>query len=765
MGWVGTVAPLINNSNKNSSAASTIQQSQAEISEISRFHPYNALWAQLGDLYGAIGNPSKLSKTIVCGAQSNTLDKVLNVLTYFIRCGEVKRVTSTNVIERDIIDDIIEYRYKQRHDPSTLEKMVATDLTYLQSDASKCKGLSRTKTYMKELTAVDSISSNGDEANKKNDIPNVLVFRDSRFVKQELRIGNFHMDTGIEMNSEQKMNIQNYKIKESLPSNTIKLMVTSPENDKFEYEAAAEAIDYVLKKIDPDAKNIANKSLGELITANSIGQGQSKASKLLWGIEPIKEGISVEQWQHIEKNIKNQIENDFFTKTDLRGKHSNDLKRSLSLNTKPDIACRLQKAQFSLRSRASKTTETSDTTSVFHEHTKLNTCASLSDLITANSVGASERLQWGIEPVKESICLEEEIYFEEAQKRIERDHDLKPTQTGSVIFVLGDNEVLAGLKNANLSPLVQASSSSSLSPSPSQSPTVIPSPIHTPTASPFATPTLTPTHSAILTPKPSTVHISNENASISSTATINNRIENKKKHCTHKKHSGVKFNFEQYPQIVTNYMKNKNLDITSYDFLEKGLKLEQENFGASSTSMLPMINPDEIHEEEEEEEECECCANTFRVLQTPSNATELEFSNDDGSYPVPIIKKSSQLPSPSSETSVKQKNGENAESTEHVYESINRKCKKDKESKEFEEIEQTNVEITNEGQTEIDTIIEKVEKNISKYDLTYLPMPKTKITLKGNERLRAGFVPSLFIGITDHYISDMVLQVGIRKHK
>lgn len=680
--------------------AAAVQRSQAKLSEISKFHPYNVLWAQLGDLYGSIGNPSKLSKTIVCGTQSTTVRKVLNILTYFIRCGEIKRINSTKIIEQDVIDDAINISPSKPTNKCEIEPSTA-------ANDAKPKGMSRTKTFVKDLTAVDD--SRGCTVNaRKNDIPNVLAFRDSRFVQQELRIGNFQMDTGIDMNPEQKLNIQNYKIKDSTLSNPkIKLLITSPENDRYECEAAAEAIDFVLKKVDDDEE----LTLGELITANGVGGencNSSKTSKLLWDIEPVKEGIYVEQWPRFSQKNTNIPKTDTDIATVNRSA-STELKRSKSLNNKVNATMRRMILQ-----NASRTIDA--------VRPPLARYASLADLITANSVGASNRLQWVIEPVKEIICHEEELYFQMAQKRIDDEHNLRPSPIGkscSVVFVLGDNEVLSGLK--------------------STSPSLVPPPEMINDVN-FVTNQIegisinTKESAAKLNEVPlgrSEDVTSTSNASGSGTAELPRKKT--KKLCTHKKHSGVKFNFEQYPQIVTNYMKNKNLDIDSYDFLEKGLKLEQENAlhsGATSTAnMLPMTAPEEIDDEEEEEEQCECCASSSRVLQTPSNATELEFSNEDNSYPVPSVKtKSIDTISIASKVS--------------------------------DEVEATTVKpVTN------DHSIQNSDKNAM--DIIRLPIPKTRMTTDKNRnaqhKIGPGFVPSLFIGITDHYIADMVLQVRLSR--
>lgn len=274
-------------------------------------------------------------------------------------------------------------------------------------------------------------------------------------------------------------------------------------------------------------------------------------------------------------------------------------------------------------------------------------------MITANSVGVSERLTWGIEPYKEAVSLEEEQHFEIAKKRIENTR----RQSG-VVFVLGDNDTLVGLKSGGSSEMKK-----------------------------------------------------------SETETKIERSLSMKKTCSHKKHSGVKFNFEQYPQIATNYMKNKNIDIANYDFIDKGLKLEEGSnlIYGPSTSNFPSSTSDD------DNTECEYCAGNARILQTPSNATELEFSVDDNSYlPFMDTKKSSDATTSASSSTAK------------------------------------------EAKSKTKIVDEKLLP-LKQVQFIDLPMPQYTIVKAENEHLkqahhRPGFIPSLFIGVTDHYISDMVLQ-------
>uniref|UniRef100_UPI00358F96C9 folliculin-interacting protein 1-like isoform X2 n=1 Tax=Myxine glutinosa TaxID=7769 RepID=UPI00358F96C9 len=85
LAWVSTVmpsghVPFSNFTQKHSSQA---------LDMLARSHPYNPLWAQLGDLYGCLGCPFKMARVVVIGSQQNVVQQVLYALSYFIRCSEV----------------------------------------------------------------------------------------------------------------------------------------------------------------------------------------------------------------------------------------------------------------------------------------------------------------------------------------------------------------------------------------------------------------------------------------------------------------------------------------------------------------------------------------------------------------------------------------------------------------------------------------------------------------------------------------------------
>ncbi|KAM4676119.1 folliculin-interacting protein 1 isoform 2-T2 [Discoglossus pictus] len=66
------------------------KHSSQSVDMLAKTHPYNPLWAQLGDLYGAIGSPVRSSKTVVIGKRQDLVQRLLYFLTYFIRCSELQ---------------------------------------------------------------------------------------------------------------------------------------------------------------------------------------------------------------------------------------------------------------------------------------------------------------------------------------------------------------------------------------------------------------------------------------------------------------------------------------------------------------------------------------------------------------------------------------------------------------------------------------------------------------------------------------------------
>ncbi|XP_018424899.1 PREDICTED: folliculin-interacting protein 2 [Nanorana parkeri] len=86
LAWVPTVMPNDHPPIKSFSEKHTSQS----VSLLAKSHPYNPLWAQLGDLYGAIGSPVRMTRTVVVGKRKDLVQRILYILTYFIRCSELQ---------------------------------------------------------------------------------------------------------------------------------------------------------------------------------------------------------------------------------------------------------------------------------------------------------------------------------------------------------------------------------------------------------------------------------------------------------------------------------------------------------------------------------------------------------------------------------------------------------------------------------------------------------------------------------------------------
>lgn len=63
------------------------------IEKLGSWYSCNPLWAQLGDLYGALGNPVKVAHTVIAGdlRKSELINSVLSFLSYFIRSGTIRK--------------------------------------------------------------------------------------------------------------------------------------------------------------------------------------------------------------------------------------------------------------------------------------------------------------------------------------------------------------------------------------------------------------------------------------------------------------------------------------------------------------------------------------------------------------------------------------------------------------------------------------------------------------------------------------------------
>lgn len=195
------------------------------------------------------------------------------------------------------------------------------------------------------------------------------------------------------------------------------------------------------------------------------------------------------------------------------------------------------------------------------------------------------------------------------------------------------------------------------------------------------------------------------------------------------KHSGFKFEFDKYPQIVTNYMKSKNLEILDRHYIGKPGNLKLDNFQFDPTIVPPI--------QEERCEACYKCQMMESLLQTPTNASELEYMNDVPRQSEPQFAKESVVEQDSiSQVSPKTFVRRKQEATlvvnvrkepRVVVEDREDACGRGKER---------------DGATEVQQVIE-------------FSVPRL---VRRPAHARSGFDGSLLGGLSDHYVPDLILQ-------
>ncbi|XP_058640478.1 folliculin-interacting protein 2 isoform X3 [Onychostoma macrolepis] len=86
LAWVPTVMP----SSLPPIKSACQKPASQTVDLLAKSHPYNPLWAQLGDLYGALGSPVRVCRTVVLGRRRELVQRVLYILSYFIRCSDLQ---------------------------------------------------------------------------------------------------------------------------------------------------------------------------------------------------------------------------------------------------------------------------------------------------------------------------------------------------------------------------------------------------------------------------------------------------------------------------------------------------------------------------------------------------------------------------------------------------------------------------------------------------------------------------------------------------
>ncbi|CAL1529000.1 unnamed protein product [Lymnaea stagnalis] len=104
LAWVATVTPA-----GGTPSPTYLDKHTAKwVDTLAKTHPYNPLWAQLGDLFGAIGLPLKISRTMVVGKKAEVVKDFLYILSYFIRCSEVHENSDPQCLSKIVNDPLFD---------------------------------------------------------------------------------------------------------------------------------------------------------------------------------------------------------------------------------------------------------------------------------------------------------------------------------------------------------------------------------------------------------------------------------------------------------------------------------------------------------------------------------------------------------------------------------------------------------------------------------------------------------------------------------
>lgn len=124
------------------------------------------MWAQLSDLQGALGYPPKIAKTVVIGRSEILVQKLLSILSYFIRCGQVseldlERETPSN--EVGLLEQLLEPELeKSSFDKDAIREFsqaTSFEATTSTSTLTKSKTVLSMKTFCLTDYEVDNANS------------------------------------------------------------------------------------------------------------------------------------------------------------------------------------------------------------------------------------------------------------------------------------------------------------------------------------------------------------------------------------------------------------------------------------------------------------------------------------------------------------------------------------------------------------------------------------------------------------------------------
>jgi hypothetical protein len=594
LGWVNTCLP---------STSNTALQSR---------HPFNPLWGEFSDLYGAVGHPTKIAQTIITGTNKKDLiSKILLSMTYFIRCCDVDR------------------RVPIRADVQEENRMVETICR--QYSCIPKENYKKYEDHLKEI-----MNCNKDFFTNCNNNNNYCYKNNELEVSLRESVPVLKKSSGLTKTQTCLGDLSNL-VKEDVPESRFDSSLTEPHTLKYENKfkslypnlAAVDTLENTKHESAIPSSDEIMKKVNTLCRVPS-------STVLCHMDRKISDGIVEHRSQPHIINMEKQM-------------RSNDLKSNLDMSG-------------STISNASE--KNRDVVFVLGEDEQL--------------VGIKKESKTVDTPQESNSCIKQRPTYLNLSK-----HLLQVKNSSYNSF--HDSDFTENLDNSLIKP------STSWSPSADKQVGEQPQKANGESRNTY----------------------SKKHPRSQSEPPDDRKSEDAKKKSKYR-YSGVKFNLQQYPQILSNYMKSKNVEISNLHFGDKSLKLDE----LSSLSDTIISKYPELDEDYEEGE----------ALQTPSNASELEFTSD-------------LFVAPSTANQTKESN---------VDSPLNLLCS--------QHIPNTIIEESEKNCDENVKTVRKYSTSCSSYKMkvTNLPMPKSKFYKSMINPVR--YTSSLMRAASDSYMPDMVLQ-------
>ncbi|KAI7862076.1 folliculin-interacting protein middle domain-containing protein [Spinellus fusiger] len=145
LSWVHTVAPP-----------------ERETALDCHYGNYDPLWAQLSDMYGYVGTPSRIARTIVIGQKASVVRRILYVLSYLIRCNEVYEnfetlldPQATNLFGNDRGEDASSLKLEDK----IVRQLIGSSTDLESIDIPKTQRYENEQTFSESLESVHSAAT------------------------------------------------------------------------------------------------------------------------------------------------------------------------------------------------------------------------------------------------------------------------------------------------------------------------------------------------------------------------------------------------------------------------------------------------------------------------------------------------------------------------------------------------------------------------------------------------------------------------------